>query len=237
VERGEPLRMARLEQRVAQLEREKTALDAALSTSQAETETALKATRQEAEAAKEETVEARLQVDAKKKELEETECKHQAMCPAINAYREAIRAGAEPLQIEVDELLEKLGLVAPDLSPNAPTISISELFRWLRACVAMANSGSWAMGDLSAVVAVRSLSAAICRLLPAGGGADAAFTKAQLWSMRNATFEWPPPEEVRPDALPLLPKNIARNFTVTFFKDKRANPRPDRSRATEISGT
>jgi hypothetical protein len=166
-------------------------------------------------------------VDAKKKELEETKCKHQAVCPTINAYREAIRAGAEPLQTEVDELLGKLGLVAPDLSPNAPTIS--ELFQWLRACVAMANSGSRAMGDLSAAVAVRSLSAAICRLLPAGGGANAAFTKAQLRSMRDATFEWPPPEEIRPNALPLLPKNITRNFTATFFKDKRANPHPDRS--------
>ena len=36
--------------------------------------------------------------------------------------------------------------------------------------------------------------------------------------MRNLTFEWPSPNEVHPDALPPLPKNIAKNFTATFFK-------------------
>ena len=82
----------------------------------------------------------------------------------------------------------------------------------------MADSGSRAMGDLSAVVAVRSLSAAIYRFFPAGGVADATVTKAQLWSMRDASFEWPSPLEVRPDALPPLPKNIAKNFTATFFR-------------------
>jgi hypothetical protein len=39
--------------------------------------------------------------------------------------------------------------------------------------------------------------------------------------MRDATFEWPSPEEVCPDALPLLLKNIAKNFTATFFKTSR----------------
>ena len=82
----------------------------------------------------------------------------------------------------------------------------------------MADSGSRAVGDLRAAMAVRSLSIAICRLLPAGGGADATIMKAQLRSMRDASFEWPSPDEFRPDALPPLPKNIAKNFTATFFK-------------------
>ena len=111
-----------------------------------------------------------------------------------------------------------MSLSAPDLSPTANSITISELFRWLRACVAMADSGSQAVGDLRAAMAVRSLSIAICRLLPAGGGADVAVTKAQLWSMRDASFEWPSPLEVHSDTLPPLPKNIAKNFTATFFR-------------------
>ena len=84
----------------------------------------------------------------------------------------------------------------------------------------MEDSGSRAMGDLSAAVVVRSLSAAICRLLPAGGGADAAVMKAQLRLMRDATYERPSPEEVRPDALPPRPKNIAKNFTTISFGPK-----------------
>jgi hypothetical protein len=157
-------------------------------------------------------------LEVRNKELEEAECRHQAANQAINAYREAVLAGTEPLQREVGEFLETLGLSAPDLSPTTNTISISKLFRWLRVCVAMASSSSRAMGDLSAAVAVRSLSATICKLLPAGGGADAAVTKTQLRSMRESTFEWPSPKEVRPDTLPPLSKNIAKNFTATFFK-------------------
>jgi hypothetical protein len=41
--------------------------------------------------------------------------------------------------------------------------------------------------------------------------------KAQLRSMREALFQWPSPDEVRPEALPPLPKNIAKNFTGVFF--------------------
>jgi len=42
----------------------------------------------------------------------------------------------------------------------------------------MATCGNRAMDDLSAAVAVRSLSAAVCKMLPEGGGAEASLTKA-----------------------------------------------------------
>ena len=113
----------------------------------------------EAEAAKAETAKVRRQLEAMTQELKETECRQQAANQAINAYCEAIRAGAEPLQLEIAAFLRTLGLSAPDISPTA-------------------NSSSRAIGDLSAAVAVRSLSAAICNFLPAGGGAEAAMTKA-----------------------------------------------------------
>jgi hypothetical protein len=94
-----------LEQRIAQLEREKTALESMRSTSRADAETAQKATRLEKEVAKAEKVEARRQVDAKKKELEETKSKHQAARQTISIYRNAVCASTEPLQTEVGELL------------------------------------------------------------------------------------------------------------------------------------
>ena len=173
---------------------------------------------------------------AKSEELTETEHKHLAANQAINAYSEAIRAGAEPLQLDVAGFLRSLGLSAPDLSPMANSVSISELFRWLRACIAMATSGSRAMGDLSAAVAVRSLSATICKFIPAEGGAEAVVTKARLRSMRDLSFAWPSPDEVRPEALPPLPKNIAKSFTATFFQDKWSGPRPCRGGTTSEAG-
>jgi hypothetical protein len=82
----------------------------------------------------------------------------------------------------------------------------------------MATCGNRAMGDLSAAVAVRSLSADVCKMLPEGSGAEASLMKAQLRTMRGPTFARPSLDEVQPKALSALPKNIAMNFTLSFFK-------------------
>jgi len=134
-EREQPLRIASLEQKVSGLEEEKAALEAELSTSRASAETELQAARRETEAAKVEMAELRWSLEANERELKDAECREQAATQAINAYREVVRAGAEPLQLEIAAFLKIMGLSAPDLSPTANTISISELFRWLRACL------------------------------------------------------------------------------------------------------
>ena len=153
-EHDQPLRIASLEQKARSLEEEKTSLEAELTFARARAETELRAARLEAETAKAEAVELRWSLESKAKELKGAECSEQASKQAVNAYREAVRAGAEPLQRDIAAFLETMGLSPPDLSPTANSISISELFRWLRACVSMATSGSHAMGDLSAAVAV-----------------------------------------------------------------------------------
>jgi len=78
-------------------------------------------------------------LEAKATELKDAECREQAATQAVNAYREAVHAGAEPLQRDIVAFLQTLSLSPPDLSPTANSISISELFRWLRACVSMAT--------------------------------------------------------------------------------------------------
>ena len=82
----------------------------------------------------------------------------------------------------------------------------------------MATCGNHVMGDLSTAMAVQSLSGAICKMLPEGSGAEASLTKTQLRTMRDSSFVWPSPEEVLSETLPALPKNIAKNFTASFFK-------------------
>ena len=95
-EREQPLRIASLEQKVSGLGEEKAALEAELSTSRASAETELQAARRETEAAKVEMAELRWLLEAKERELKDTECREQAATQAINAYREVVRAGAEP---------------------------------------------------------------------------------------------------------------------------------------------
>ena len=99
-------------------------------------------------------------------------------------------------------------------------VGVEELFQWLRACVAMAETGSLFFGDLSAAITARSLSASVCNLLSSGSGASDSIMKNDLRTLRDKTFQWPTEEDVRTENLPPLPKNIAKNIAETFFCDK-----------------
>ena len=68
--------------------------------------------------------EAHRQAAVKEKEAKESEARRQAVRQTIASYHEAIRAGAEPLQEDISNLLARLGLEAPELSPNSENISI-----------------------------------------------------------------------------------------------------------------
>jgi len=72
--------------------------------------------------------------------------------------------------------------------------------------------------DISAMVAVRTLSAAVYSLFPSEAGQASIVTKAQLRSLRDLCFRWPGEDTVNPDALPALAKNIAVCFMERFFK-------------------
>ena len=83
----------------------------------------------------------------------------------------------------------------------------------------MAMSGADFKCELSATVAARKLSAAVCRLLPAESSASSTgIVKAQLRLLRDSCFEWPSLDSWCPEALPVLPKNIAKNFAKYFHE-------------------
>lgn len=73
-------------------------------------------------------------------------------------------------------------------------------------------------GDLSAVVATRTLAASVCSLLPDDD--SSAISKVQLKELCKEKYVWPSDESMQPDILPGLPKNIAKNFMNTFYKEK-----------------
>jgi len=129
VERDQPLSIASLEQKARGLEEEKASLEAELAAARASPEKELQATCLEAENAKAEAAELRRSLETKVKELKDAECNEQAAKQVVSAYREAVRAGAEPLQHDIAAFLETLSLSPPDLSPTANSISISELLR------------------------------------------------------------------------------------------------------------
>ena len=126
-----------------------------------------------------------------------------------------------PLQSEVHSLLERFGIEAPPLAgEDANSVELVELFRWLRCCVAMTDCGSQFYGELNAGIAARSLIAAVCSLLDAPAGGEASVTKSKLRTLRDPGVQWPSTKEVKPETLPALPLNIAKNFMATFFQER-----------------
>ena len=82
----------------------------------------------------------------------------------------------------------------------------------------MLDAGAHFHEDISAMVAVRTLSAAVYSLFPSEAGQASVVTKAQLRSLRDSSFRWPGEETVCPETLSALAKNIAVSFMERFFK-------------------
>ena len=83
----------------------------------------------------------------------------------------------------------------------------------------MTDCGSLFFGQLNAGVAARLLIAAVCSLLEAPVGGEASVSKSKFCTLRDPGVQWPSTEEVKPEMLPALPRNIAMNFMATFFQE------------------
>jgi len=125
------------------------------------------------------------------------------------------------VQTDIHGLLAKFAIDPPEISQEE-NVEVAELFRWIRASLAMARSGADFKCELSATVAARTLSAVVCRLLPAESSASSTgIVKAQLRLLRDSCFEWPSLDSLCPEALSALPKNIAKNFAKYFHEKGR----------------
>ena len=60
----------------------------------------------------------------------------------------------------------------------------------------------------------------MCSLLKAPASGEASVTKSRLRTLRDPGVHWPSTEEVKPETLPALPRNIAKNFMATFFQER-----------------
>ena len=140
----------------------------------------------------------------------------------VKASRLAVTNEAIPIQSEVRSLLEHFDIDAPPLAgEDANSVELTELFRWLRCYVAMTDCGSQFFDELNAGVTAHSLIAAVCSLLEAPAGGEAAVSKMKLCTLHDPDVQWPSTNEVKPEVLAALPRNIAKNVMATFFQEKR----------------
>jgi len=115
-------------------------------------------------------------------------------------------------------LLGKFALDPPKISQEE-NVEVAELFRWICASLVMARSGADFKCELFATVVARTLSAAVCCLLPPESiDSSSGIVKAQLRLLRDASFEWPSLDSLCPESLPTLSKNIAKNFAKYFHE-------------------
>ena len=207
--------IADLEAKVASLEKEKAELEMRLARSAEEKATLTT----ELLASADRAVRADAAAKAAKLLAEDAAKLRDTMQQWLRTFKEAIKTGSEKLQEELPDLLARYGLVAPNMFPEgADSIGLGSFFQWLRACVAMLDAGAHFHEDISAMVAVRTLSTAVYSLFPSEAGQASVVTKAQLRSLRDPSFRWPGEDTVNPDALPALAKNIAVSFMERFFK-------------------
>ena len=60
----------------------------------------------------------------------------------------------------------------------------------------------------------------MCSLIEAPAGGEAIVSKTRLRTLRDPSVQWPSTDEVKPEVLAALPRNIAKNFITTFFQEK-----------------
>jgi hypothetical protein len=65
---------------------------------------------------------------------------------------------------EMPAFMSAYGFIAPDLLVE--DLVVNQFFDWLCTCLAMLDAGSKFYGDLSAIIAARTLAALVCSLLP-----------------------------------------------------------------------
>ncbi|RLN07803.1 uncharacterized protein C2845_PM11G17710 [Panicum miliaceum] len=153
-----------------------------------------------------------------KTELTAAQKKCLKMKNKLTLIRGAVANGVEALLNEMPDFMSKYGLTPLELEVEG--LYVNQFFDWLRTCLAMLDDGSKLYGDLSAVVAARTLAASVCSLLPSDANSPPVISKTQLRTLCSDAFNWPSDNAVRPEKLPTLPKNIAKNFMESFFKGK-----------------
>jgi hypothetical protein len=76
-------------------------------------------------------------------------------------------------------------------------------------------------GDLGAAVGVRTLAYSVCSLIPAERpSSEKTVSKSDLRRLTKDDYRWPTDVELDVAQLPVLAKNLAKNFMNTFFAER-----------------
>jgi hypothetical protein len=89
------------------------------------------------------------------------------------------------------------------------------------ACFDLITMNTNIFGELGAAVGVRMLAYSVCSLVSADRpSSEKTISKSDLWCLMKDDFGWPSDAELDVSKLPVLAKNLAKNFMNTFFAER-----------------
>jgi hypothetical protein len=146
----------------------------------------------------------------------------------LERYRAEHIRSAETLRSEILELLGQCNLDAP---PTAfPKCTVGAFYDWVSACFDLITMNTKIFCELGAAVGVRTLAYSVCSQIPVERpSSEKTISKNDLRLLTKDDHRWPSDAELDVTQLPVLAKNLAKNFLNTFFAERRSRLTLDES--------
>jgi hypothetical protein len=205
-------RLAAEQERARRLQQEKE--DAAKAS-----EAALKTLRHDMESLSSAKEDLYAQLAEKEAKLTEAQKEAGELSGTLERYRTDDIRSAEALRNDILQLLEQCNLSAPPIP--FPRCTVESYYEWVSACFDLISTNMKIFGELGAAVGVRTLAYSVCSLVPSDRpSSEKTISKGDLRRLTKENFEWPTDADLDVGQLPVLPKNLAKNFMNTFFAQR-----------------
>jgi hypothetical protein len=137
----------------------------------------------------------------------------------LERYRADHIRSAETLCTNILGLLGQCNLDAPPIP--FPQCTVEAFYEWVDVCFDLVAMNTKIFGELGAAVGVRTLAYSVCSLVPTDRpSSEKTISKGDLRRLTKDNYEWPTDADLDVAQLPVLPKNLAKNFMNTFFTQR-----------------
>jgi hypothetical protein len=151
--------------------------------------------------------------------LAEAQEKASELSGTLERYRTDHLQSAEVLRNDILQVLEQCNLDAPPI--RFPRCTVGSYYEWVNACFDLITMNTKIFGELAAAVGVRTLAYSVCSLVPSDRpSSEKTISKGDLRHLTKDNFAWPSDADLDVGQLPVLPKNLAKNFKNTFFTQR-----------------
>jgi hypothetical protein len=159
------------------------------------------------------------QLADKEAKLAEAQKEASELSRTLERYRADHIRSAEALRTDILQLLDQCNLSAPPIP--FPRCTVESYYQWVNACFDLLSTNTKIFGELGAVVGVRTVAYSVCSLVPSDRpSSEKTISKSDLQRLTKDNFEWPTDADLDVGQLPVLPKNLAKNFMNTFFAQR-----------------